>query len=61
MKTKNKTNCHTFSKEAQDALNMIQSLSVQEEHQWSEEEIETLITDFRKKKGMADSVSSEIE
>ena len=35
---------------AQNALNRIQELSAQEEHEWTEEEIEALITSFRKKK-----------
>ena len=35
---------------AQNALNRIQELSAQEDHEWTEEEIEALITSFRKKK-----------
>lgn len=38
------------SNAAQNALNRIQKLSAQEEHEWSNEEIEELITAHRNKK-----------
>ena len=38
------------AQKAQDALNRSQSLSAQEQHEWTEDEIDALIADYRKKK-----------
>ena len=40
----------SIAQKAQDALNKSQSLSAQEHHEWTEEEIDALIADHRKKK-----------